>query len=84
MSIKEEKLAKSLTVDSIEIIPYLSYLLQDLWELGSSPKDMINLIFENINITENTKILDLACGKEAVSINIAKKFGYLVKGIVLI
>ncbi|WP_207706943.1 hypothetical protein [Alkalibaculum sporogenes] len=44
MSNVEEKLAKSLTAESTELIPYLPYLLQDLWELGSSPKDIINMI----------------------------------------
>ena len=81
MSSREEKLAKSLTAESIELTPFLPYLLQDLWELGSSPKDMINLISRNIDITKNTRILDLACGKGAVSVNMAKKFGCQVKGI---
>jgi len=30
----KEKLAKSLTAETTELIPYLPYLLQDLWELG--------------------------------------------------
>lgn len=81
MQTVEEKLAKSLTAESIELIPYLPYLLQDLWELGSSPKDMIYLISRNIDVNENTRILDLACGKGAVGIHIAKKFGCRVKGI---
>jgi len=38
MSNVEEKLAKSLTAESIESIPYLPDLLQDLWEPSSSPK----------------------------------------------
>jgi 2-polyprenyl-3-methyl-5-hydroxy-6-metoxy-1,4-benzoquinol methylase len=80
----EEKLAKSLSAESVKLIPYLPYLLQDLWELGSSPRDMVNLISRNIKISENTKVLDLACGKGAVSINIAKKFGCKVKGIDII
>lgn len=84
MSKVEEKLAKSLTAESVELIPYLPYLLQDLWELGSSPKDMVHLISKNIIISESTKVLDLACGKGAVSINIAKKFGCKVKGIDII
>lgn len=84
MSTVEEKLAKSLTAESIEIIPFLPYLLQDLWELGSSPTDMIELITENIPITEKSKILDLACGKGAVSVNIAKRFGCHLKGIDII
>ncbi|WP_313019647.1 hypothetical protein [Acetoanaerobium noterae] len=65
MSDGEEKLAKSLTAESVELIPYLPYLLQDLWELGSSPKDMVHLISKNIIISEKTKVLDLACGKGA-------------------
>ena len=65
MSDVEEKLAKSSTAESVELIPYLPYLLQDLWELGSSPKDMVHLISKNIIISEKTKVLDLACGKGA-------------------
>ena len=81
MSDVEEKLAKSLTAESVELIPYLPYLLQDLWELGSSPKDMVHLISKNIIISEKTKVLDLACGKGAVSIKLAKELGCQVKGI---
>ena len=44
----EEKLAKSLTAGSVELIPYLPYLLQDLWELGSSPKDMLEMITDTV------------------------------------
>ncbi len=84
MSSVEEKLAKSLTAESVALIPYLPYLLQDLWELGSSPKDVVHLISKNIIISEKTKVLDLACGKGAVSINVAKKFGCKVKGIDII
>jgi len=81
MSSVEEKLARSLTAESIELIPYLPYLLQDLWELGSSPKDMIHLLAENIDMSEDMKILDLACGKGAVSIGMAKRFGCRIKGV---
>ncbi|MBE0700808.1 MAG: class I SAM-dependent methyltransferase [Acholeplasmataceae bacterium] len=81
MSKIEEKLAKSLTADTIELIPYLPYLLQDLWELGSSPNDMVHLISKHILVTNETKVLDLACGKGAVSIHIAKTFGCHVKGV---
>jgi hypothetical protein len=38
MSTVEEKLAKSLTAESTELIPYLPYLLQDLWELRLIPQ----------------------------------------------
>lgn len=62
----------------------MPYLSQDLWELGSSPTDIIKLIKNNINISSDTYVLDLASGKGAVSINIAKTFGCRVKGIDII
>ena len=84
MSNVEEKLAKSLTAETIELIPYLPYLLQDLWELGSSPKDIIDMTLKHIQISEKTKVLDLACGKGAVSVHFAKATGCKVKGIDII
>lgn len=80
----DEKLAKSLSAESTEIIPYFPYLLQDLWELGSSPRDIIEMIDKYVNVSKNTKILDLACGKGAVSVKLAKHFGCMVKGIDII
>ncbi|HNT04445.1 MAG TPA: class I SAM-dependent methyltransferase, partial [Bacillota bacterium] len=77
----EEKLAKSLTGETTELIPYLPYLLQDLWELGSDPKEIIKLIRKNIRKVKDLKILDLACGKGAVSVKLAKELGCHVQGI---
>jgi ubiquinone/menaquinone biosynthesis C-methylase UbiE len=76
----EEKLARSLTAETTELIPFLPYLLQDLWELGSSPKEMTRMIKKRLPVSADTKILDLACGKGAVSINIAKNLGFNVYG----
>jgi cyclopropane fatty-acyl-phospholipid synthase-like methyltransferase len=84
MSNIEEKLAKSLTAESIELIPYLPYLLQDLWELGSSPTDIIDMILKHIRVSEKTKVLDLACGKGAVSVHLAEALGCIVTGIDII
>lgn len=84
MSNVEEKLAKSLTAESVELIPYLPYLLQDLWELGSSPKVIIDLILKHIPVSEKTRVLDLACGKGAVSIQVARALGCKVRGIDII
>lgn len=80
----EEKLAKSLTAESVELIPYLPYLLQDLWELGASPKDITEMITKHIPVSKETKVLDLACGKGAVSVYLAKELGCMVKGIDII
>ena len=77
----EERLARSLTAESTELIPYLSYLLQDLWELGSSPRDMADLLSRHADISPETRILDLACGKGAVSVHLAREFGCRVTGV---
>ncbi len=59
----------------IELYPYLPYLLQDLWEIGSSARNTIDILVKN-NVPEQVKqlhILDLGCGKGAISIPIAKE-----------
>lgn len=80
----EEKLAKSLTAESIELIPYLPYLLQDLWELGASPNDIIDMTLKHVPVSEKMRVLDLACGKGAVSVQLAKALGCRVTGIDII
>lgn len=84
MSNIEEKLAKSLTAESTELIPHLPYLLQDLWELGSSPNVIVDLILKHIQVSGKTKVLDLACGKGAVSVQVSKALGSKIKGIDII
>ena len=63
---------------------FLPYLLQDLWELGSNPEDIIELIKKHTVITGNTRILDLACGKGAVSTSIAQYLNVKITGIDLV
>lgn len=81
MSSTEENLAKSLTAGTTELLPYLPYLLQDLWELGSSPRDIIHVMTKHMRVSQDTRVLDLACGKGAVSVQVAKETGCRVKGI---
>ena len=80
----EEKLAGSLSADTTELLPYLPYLLQDFWELGSDPVVMTELIDKYVDTTDKTRILDLACGKGAVAVKVAQKLRVKVKGIDLI
>ena len=77
----EEKLARSLSWETTELLPFLPYLLQDFWELGSDPDVMAEMIGKYIDISDGTKILDLACGKGAVSVKVAQKLQVKVKGI---
>jgi len=68
-----QKLAQSLTADSADIIPFLPYLLQDLWELGSSGSEMADLLRRHVSITPGFTALDLGCGKGAVSVALASR-----------
>jgi len=80
----EQKLAASLTAETTELLPYLPYLLQDIYELGSSPRDMADLIKTYTNFSAETRVLDLGCGKGAVSLFLARELGIQAKGIDLI
>ena len=77
----EEKLARSLSAETTELLPFLPYLLQDFWELGSDPGVMCELIKRHVNLSPEAKVLDLACGKGAVSVKIAEQLQAKVKGI---
>jgi len=63
-----------------ELIPFIPYLLQDLSELGSSPETIIEIL-DSLHLNKKTKVIDLACGKGAVSIQIAQRLGFSCKGI---
>jgi SAM-dependent methyltransferase len=80
----EERLAGSLTAETTELLPFLPYLLQDFWELGSDPGVMAGLIGRHAGLSENARVLDLACGKGAISVNIARELRVRVKGVDLI
>jgi len=69
----EKNLALSLTAEDVKLIPYLPYLLQDLWDLGTPSSEVAYLLEKNISNFKDFKVLDLACGKGAVSIPLAKQ-----------
>jgi cyclopropane fatty-acyl-phospholipid synthase-like methyltransferase len=79
----KESAVKALDGEDIELYPYLPYLLQDLWEIGSSARNTIDILVENRvpQQVERLKILDLGCGKGAISIPIAKELNATVLGI---
>lgn len=76
-----QKLAQSLTADSADIIPFLPYLLQDLWELGSSAAEMLALLRQHVTVSPGFAALDLGCGKGAVSVALASQLGVRCRGI---
>jgi len=79
----QESALKSLDGTSTELLKFIPYLLQDLWELGSSSKKTIKMIYENEVHKQFAKlrILDLGCGKGGISIPIAKEFNAEIFGI---
>ncbi|MCL1852269.1 MAG: class I SAM-dependent methyltransferase [Peptococcaceae bacterium] len=80
----KEKLVRSLSWETTELLPFLPYLLQDFWELGSDPVVMAEMISKYVGISGETRLLDLACGKGAVAVKTAQKLRIRVKGIDLI
>ncbi len=81
MDTVKKSIAKSLNGFDLGLLPYLSYLLQDLWEIGASPDIIIDIIKKHTILTNKSKILDLGCGKGAVLIKLVKEFGGQAHGI---
>lgn len=63
------------------LYPFLPYILQDIWEIGADPDAIIKLIRKHSSNYSNLKILDLGCGKGAVSVKVSKEFGCACYGI---
>ncbi len=75
----EESVMRAMDCESIEILDYLPYILQDFWEIGSDPLVMIDLIEKHRG--NRGTLLDLGCGKGAVSVKVAKELGTKCLGI---
>ena len=72
MKIIEESIATAMDFgQDTAIVPFLPYILQNFWELGTPPEIVINLIQKHCENYPNLNVLDLGCGKGAVSIKIA-------------
>ncbi len=77
----EESVVYAMDGSDKELFPFLSYILQDLWEIGSSPEIITGLIKKHSKEFEKLKALDLGCGKGAVSIRIAHELKCKCHGI---
>jgi len=76
----QQSVANSLETGK-KLLSYMPYLLQDLWAMGCSINQILELI-ANLNLpTSSLKVLDLGCGKGALSVQIAAKFGFNVTGV---
>jgi ubiquinone/menaquinone biosynthesis C-methylase UbiE len=75
MKTLEESIAVAMDMQDTAIVPFLPYILQDFWDLGTPPEIVINLIQKHCNAGAKNlsplQILDLGCGKGATSIKLA-------------
>lgn len=81
MKTLEECVVTAMDGSDKELYPFLSYILQDIWEIGADPAAIIDLIRKHSSNYSNLKILDLGCGKGAVSVRVSKEFGCTCYGI---
>lgn len=63
------------------IVAYLPYILQDFWEIGTPPQNIIDIIRKHCKDYSSLSVLDLGCGKGAVSVKVAEAFGCHCYGI---
>ena len=63
-----------------ELVPYLPDLLADLWDLGSSPSRIADWL-RDLDLPDDTRVLDLGCGKGAVALTLARDLGFVVHGV---
>jgi len=80
MKTLEESIAAAMDcAQNTEVVPFLPYILQDFWGLGTPPEMVINLVQKHCiaktlhanSLRHTLSVLDLGCGKGAVSIQLA-------------
>lgn len=64
-----------------DLVPLLPELLADIWVLGSWPERIVALLRECTTLPRVARVVELGCGKGAVSITVAQKLGFRVRGI---
>jgi len=64
-----------------KLFPFIPFIMQDLWEFGTSAEVIKQLIRKHMNNYSALQILDLGCGKGCVCIKLAREFGCSCLGI---
>ncbi len=77
----EESVVTAMDRTNPELFPLIPYILQDIWEIGADPEAIIKLITKHCNNYPELKILDLGCGKGAVSIKVSQTLACYCHGI---
>lgn len=76
-----ESVARAMDGSDSRIVPFLPYILQDSWELGTDPAIVIDLVRRHTRGHSRLRVADLGCGKGAVSVRLAGTFGCRSRGI---
>lgn len=74
-----EMIAFAMEVDPV-LLPHLPELLEGLEQLGTDP-DLIVEVIGALGLPDGSRVVDLGCGKGAVSIAVASRLGLPVLGI---
>lgn len=77
----DESIAQAMDCENPELVSYLPYILQDFYEIGSSANSILEIVNNNISDYHNLQILDLGCGKGAVSIKLSESLNCSCLGI---
>lgn len=64
-----------------ELLPFIPELLADVWALGGSPETLVELLHPLGLSGPATRLLDLGCGKGAMSVTVASALGCCVHGV---
>lgn len=78
--VTRKEFQNSLDLTSDELERYIPELLKGLWELGSVPEYVIELIARN-DLGKNKRIFDFGCGKGAVLVKLAQQFDIKAIGV---
>ncbi len=76
----QKSVADSLEMDT-GMLPFVPELLKGMWALGCSPELVVKLLRPLGLDPAGTKLLDLGCGKGAVSVTVAHVLGFRAVGI---
>jgi ubiquinone/menaquinone biosynthesis C-methylase UbiE len=77
----EESVVEAMDGLDKKLYPFLPFIMQDLWEFGTSAEVIKKLIQKHSQNFSDLNILDLGCGKGCVCIKLAKEFGCSCLGI---
>ena len=76
----QKSVAQSLEINST-MLPFVPDLLRGMWALGCSPRIVVDLLRPLGLPASSTRILDLGCGKGAITVRTAEELGFQAIGV---